>query len=149
MIAMDPNATVKFHLASDLKKPIEVRPTFFARHLTARENRKYNQLLFAADQAGESDEADKHLIDALVMILTSWANIRAKDGAVLALTATNIDELLSMLTLTETWELVAGLVSKTRAEEQDLKKSALQSASATGPSAASAIPAGAAAAPTK
>lgn len=101
-LGLDPDQTVAVWLASDAGKPIDTRPVFYFKYLTARELTQVQSL--RAQARDEQDNAlCKGLIQkALAIGLRGWKNMARADGSAVSY----VGELDEVCTLTEQWELL-------------------------------------------
>lgn len=145
-IAVDPQQTADFALAIDAGLPDAERPTFTTRFLTCREVLKVDRLIDEAAKLLRDAEAENALLNRILAIsATGWRNITDRDKNPVAfkvetvevnsVTERTINVLDDVLTPTEKWELVTGLLRAVRLQEDDRKKSASEQATASAQSA--------------
>lgn len=125
-LALDPNARVEFTLAGYEEWPPEKQPTFIARHLTARELLRYDQIIERAVGRPPSEREAEFgdVVEALTIGLVGWRNVPGKDGLPLEF---DIAQLPDVLSYRDLWELVRLTNLKPQLSESDSKKSGLAS----------------------
>jgi hypothetical protein len=134
-LALDPNATLRIVLQSDLQKVEKERPYFLFRHLSCRQWSELIKKIDAIDESATGDKAMARLFDILKWGLITWGNmLDPATGREIAFDAAYLDRLL---TLPEIWELIFRWRNQ-GVEVADLKKSVSQSPSATDRSAGNA-----------
>lgn len=72
---LEPDQRFPIVLESDKDKPIEKRPTFYARSQSMRGIRKIAEVVDQMDSAQKMDEMLKLVLDELMDCLTGWANM--------------------------------------------------------------------------
>lgn len=122
-IALDPQETVWFPLASDAKKADDVRPEFESRYLDYATVRKIRRAIQDAVKEQDDDKANDLLDDALCSALVGWRNMGKGKKAI----KFSREALSDVLTVNEKYELAGLCVMKTQLAELDRKKSVWQS----------------------
>ena len=131
-LALDPEATFGFSLASDRDKPAETRPTFMFRHRTLRESMAFDRKMAEVAGPGQSEAAGQTLIDGILEGLAGWRSMIGPDGRLMPF---DPDKLADIVTAAEAWELYYGMVSGGGATADEMGKSESQSPSSSEPSA--------------
>jgi hypothetical protein len=132
-LALNPQRVADVSLRLDQSVPATERPAFLFKFLTKAEYEKVDGILSAAP----SDDAGflKAMKEAIAIGLRGWRNIVVDGQPVPFDAATAIDKLDELLTPDELVELGTGFRLALSLSEQDLKKSASQSSTATAKSA--------------
>lgn len=123
-IACDPDLKIEFSLPYDEKQPEETRAVFEARFITCRQRRQVTGLMKQAMAADDDNKSERFILDALIIGLTGWRNLKNRDGEIIEF---DVERLPDILTDTEMWELVGLLLRQTQIAEDDIKKSVSQS----------------------
>ena len=124
MIALDTGQAADVWLESDAEKPLETRPTFVTRYLTARQWIKVSQLLNKAQATEDNEEGVATLIAALKLALVDWRNVPGEF---------DVDQLPDLLTFYELWDLVYAMLRAQQPGTDDRKNSGSRSGSNSEP----------------
>ena len=120
-LALNPNATFELTLDLDADLPESDRAVFIARHLTAGEVVRLDELLSKA-QADDTDRTIENdlLNQALAIQLVGWRNVRGRDGRPVPFTVENDRLTVSDLILTslEKCELIGKATTARRLDRR-------------------------------
>jgi hypothetical protein len=129
-----PGATIRVVLESDQSEPVESRPTFLFRALSARE-------WMAVAEAAEADKKQTHIAMVLKLeriALIGWENMN-RDGQPIPFSLEDLDAIVD---IGEAIELFEKFVNATKLSPADKKKLELSPTSGPASSAVAAPPAG-------
>jgi len=127
-IALDPKRTFTVTLESDRDKPVETRPLFVCRYLTARQWKEIARLQDGIDESAGGAEALERIIEAIAMGLVGWENMIAPDGERVPFDAHDLD---TLLTMPEAMELFQKMLAQQQLTGADAKKSESRSPTST------------------
>jgi hypothetical protein len=122
-LALDPDETFSLVLKTDESKPVDSRPAFLFRFLTARKFREVQRLRQEASDEKNNEKCASLIRDALVAGLNGWKNM-----ADIAYTPDAIDD---VLTIVEKWELLNRYLAEQVDAEQSKNFSGSPSPTAT------------------
>lgn len=131
--SLDPSARLTIVLASDLDKPPETQPRFYAMHLTANQQRRLAVGMEQMKAATTPEQKIMAAINAAMICLVGWENM--VDPVTGADIPFNADTLGDVLDVEELAEVIGFVASASTATPADKKKSELQPSSAAGNSA--------------
>jgi hypothetical protein len=134
-ICCDPNETFTIVLKSDQNKPVEQQPRFIFHYLTGRQWKECDRINEDAGKCKTNAEGYDMVISGVKLGLKGWENLTNRDGEAIQYDPANLD---LVLTISEAWELLFGLLGNTRLQQEDKKKLDSQSDLHTESSAANA-----------
>lgn len=97
-IGFNPEDTISFHLdCFDKEKPPEQRAKFRFRFLTGNQTAKVESLAEEANRAVRNADTEKLLIEAILIGLAGWENLKDYSGAVVAFAPEALGEFTTRL----------------------------------------------------
>ena len=119
--SLDPNSRLTIVLASDLDKPEDTQPRFFAMHLTANQQRKLAGSMERMQTAGTGDKIQA-AIDAAMICLVGWENMTdPTTGKPILFGPDTLGDVLSIEELTEVIGFVASVATATAEDKKKLE----------------------------